>query len=115
MIDPDGPHGEKGEREGIRLLPVGSVVAVAGASVPLAVIGRALRDEEGLVWDYLGVPYPEGLVDAEHSLLFSRDRVERVFFEGLRSSRDDALVDAVEAYLEGARDASWPPERASAR
>lgn len=97
-----------------RLLPVGSVVAVAEAGAPLVVIGRALRDADGLVWDYLGAPYPEGLIDADHSLLFSRDKVEKVYFMGLRSARDDALVKAIDEYLEGSGEMAWPPQNVDA-
>ena len=95
------------------LIPVGSVVALEGAPVPLVVVGRAMRDGGGRVWDYLAVPYPEGVVDPERSLLFQRSEIREVLFEGCRSERDRALAGAIDAYLAGDERASWPPEAAA--
>lgn len=100
---------ERDPREGRGLVPVGSVVSIEGLP-PIVVVGRALRDADGLVWDYLGAPYPEGLASAEGAVLLSRDMVREVLFEGCRSKRDDALAEAIDAYLAGDAGASWPPE-----
>lgn len=97
-------------REVNGLVPVGSVVSIEGVGIPLVVVGRALRDDNNDVWDYLAAPYPEGLTDAEHIVLFSRNKIQDVLFVGCRSSRDDALAVTIDAYLAGDVEVMWPPE-----
>ena len=44
------------------MLPIGSVVKTIGAKRKLMVIGRILTTEENdKIYDYVGVPYPEGV------------------------------------------------------
>ena len=48
------------------LLPIGSVVALQGATRKLLIIGTIVHDEQtNTTYDYIGEPFPEGYIDAE--------------------------------------------------
>ena len=43
------------------LLPIGSVVTLQGTAKKVMIIGiLQMQQESGKLYDYLGVPYPEG-------------------------------------------------------
>ena len=69
------------------LLPIGSVVKVADIPKRLIIIGilqkRADTDE---IFDYLGVPYPEGYVSDAYRYLFNTDQIEEFVFAGFVDS-----------------------------
>jgi hypothetical protein len=70
-----------------RLLPLGTVVRLCGGTHAVMICGLAQRqvggDCDGRVWDYSGVPWPEGAFDPRRSVLFDDSQVEVVFFLGL--------------------------------
>ena len=42
------------------------------------------------MWDYLGAVWPMGVISSDNNLLFNRDQVEEVIFEGYS---DDAEIE----------------------
>lgn len=64
------------------LLSIGSVVELEGATKKLMIIGTTLQDDTGKVYDYIGVPYPEGFIDDETMFLFMHEDIQRVHFIG---------------------------------
>ena len=91
------------------LLPIGSVVMLKGARVPLMVYGRiqkSLGDDS--LWDYLGVVYPEGFIDAEHTFLFDDSQVETLVFLGFQSPRELLLNDRLRRFRNGEEVGEWP-------
>ena len=70
-----------------KYLPVGSVVMLKEATRGVIIIGYAVVEEgENKVWDYLGCAYPIGVINSENNLLFNKDQIEKVVFEGYSDS-----------------------------
>jgi len=66
-----------------QFLPVGSVVTLKGAQKKLTVIGSSVkRNEDDKIYDYIGLPYPEGYIDSETMFLFMAEDIEDVNFLG---------------------------------
>ena len=109
MGDTDGANGARGvvAEAGGRLLPIGSVVRLAGAAHAVMVCGLAQGEvaggEPGRAWDYSGVPWPEGSVSPRGSLLFDDAQVGEVLFLGLRGPAESAFAEAAASALRGAR------------
>ena len=71
------------------LLPVGSVVLLRGANKRLMVAGRIqVRTGDQTVYDYVGLPYPEGLVDTDQLFFFNQDDIERTYFIGFQDPEE---------------------------
>lgn len=69
------------------LLPVGSVITLTEATKKIMIIGTGVkREEDDTLYDYVGVPFPEGYIDSEILLLFMHDDIERVDFLGYVNS-----------------------------
>lgn len=52
--------------ESSRLLPIGSVITLTDAEKKLMVIGTEVeREDDENIYDYVGVPFPEGYIDSE--------------------------------------------------
>lgn len=71
---------------GEKFLPLGSVVMLKGASKRLMVTGfctMAADDESGVMFDYSGCMYPEGVISSDQTALFNHDQIERVYHLGL--------------------------------
>lgn len=70
-------------------LPVGSVVRLKNAKRNVVVIGYSIVEENSIkVWDYMGCPYPVGVVASDQNLLFNRGDIERVIFLGYSDPED---------------------------
>ena len=70
-----------------RILPIGSVVLIDEGTKPLMIFGylqAALQDESDTV-DYIGVPYPEGNMNALMQFGFQMTDIREVLFEGYRT------------------------------
>ena len=66
-----------------QFLPVGSVVSLEGAQKKLLIIGSAVeRENDKNIYDYIGVPYPEGYVDSETMFLFMANDIKEIHFIG---------------------------------
>ena len=71
---------------GEKYLPLGSVVMLKGASKRLMVTGfctMAADDESGVMYDYSGCMYPEGVISSDQTALFNHDQIEKVYHLGL--------------------------------
>ena len=64
------------------LLPNGSVVLLKNAEKRLMICGWYPVTEDGLEFDYLSHPYPEGYIDEDSTLLFNHKEIERIDFIG---------------------------------
>ena len=73
------------------LLPIGSVVALQGATRKLLIIGTIVHDEQtNTTYDYIGEPFPEGYIDAETMFLFQHEDIDSVHFLPPSGSRKGA-------------------------
>ena len=69
------------------MLPIGSVVRTEGAERRLMVIGRIVTtEEEDRIYDYVGVPYPEGVSGSDQMFFFDRGEIEELFFIGFQDT-----------------------------
>ena len=67
------------------MLPIGSVIRTIGAERKLMVIGRVVTTEENdMIYDYVGVPYPEGINDTDKMYFFNRNQIEELLFIGFQ-------------------------------
>lgn len=67
------------------MLPIGSIVRTEGAQRKLMVIGRVVTTEENdTIFDYVGIPYPEGINDTDKMYFFNRDQIEELLFIGFQ-------------------------------
>lgn len=65
------------------LLPIGSVVTLQGTAKKVMIIGiLQMQPDTGRLYDYLGVPYPEGFVSAKKNLVFNHELINDVVFTG---------------------------------
>ena len=89
------------------LLPIGSVIMPKGGSHRLMIIGygqRLVENPEQL-YDYVGCPFPEGFLNAEHNFLFNRDQIERIDHMGHLTEGQMAYAEKIEEALAQARNA----------
>lgn len=88
--------------ERIDYLPLGSVVYLKEGNKKLVIVARGLVAKNGdgfILFDYGGVPYPEGLVD-DKMAYFQQDAISKVVFEGYKDLDDEATVDKINSYVE---------------
>ena len=81
------------------LLPIGSIVKVKNVEQRVMIIGvlqkgRATPKEH---FDYVAVPYPEGLHDMRLNIGFNHDNIEEVIFRGYADKERTAFLAILEA------------------
>ena len=65
------------------LLPIGSVVLLAGAQKKLMICGIGqTKEDSGKTYDYIGVLYPEGNMGDGSQFLFNHADIDEVTFRG---------------------------------
>lgn len=86
------------------LLPVGSVVLLKGGSKKTIIMGimQIKQGEPDKVYDYIGVPYPEGYLGGKSSYLFNNSDILDVIFKGYHNSERDGMLKAIEMIYEQA-------------
>ena len=67
------------------LLPAGSVVLLKDAEKKLMITG-VLMNNNGVRYDYIGVFYPEGYIDAARMFVFNHEDIQKVEFLGYMNS-----------------------------
>ena len=62
------------------LLPVGSIVLLKGGTKKTMIMGVLQTDEEHpeTVYDYMGIPYPEGYMGEESVYLFQHENINDI-------------------------------------
>lgn len=72
------------------LLPVGSIVLLKGGTKKTMIMGVLQTDEEHpeTVYDYMGIPYPEGYMGEESVYLFQHEISMISFFEDMKIQRE---------------------------
>lgn len=86
-----------GAADGAPVLPVGSVVRLQGAEALVMVAGYEPLLDSGWA-DYLGVPYPMGLVQEDAAVAFDASAVDEVVQRGLWDSEAEAGLAAVRRF-----------------
>lgn len=68
------------------LLPIGSVVLLKDATKKLVIIGiLQVNPSENKIYDYLGVPYPEGYVSSDNNFLFNHSDINDIIFLDMKT------------------------------
>lgn len=87
-----------------KLLPVGSVVRLKGGKRKLVIMGILQFDSEkkDKLYDYLGVPYPEGYMGQGSGFLFYHKDIEQFFFRGYEDEEREKMLAVVETMRQAA-------------
>jgi hypothetical protein len=84
-----------------QLYPIGTVVTLKEATKKLMIIGVLTADtSESKIYDYMGIPYPEGYLDAETMFLFMQDDISDVHFLGYINAEHQAFRAALAKDME---------------
>lgn len=87
-----------------KLLPNGSIVLLKGGNKKLMIYGRKqiiLEDgtgelpEEGKMYDYIGVFYPEGYISPEYTFAFNHADIQEVIFTGYTNEEEEEFQEVL--------------------
>ncbi len=89
------------------ILPIGSVVRLKGGERKLMIAGVCQKqlNEDGTLWDYVGVIYPQGYMGAERMYMFNNDQIEVVHALGYQDQEQlefKIKADALQRQMRGA-------------
>ena len=79
---------------GEKFLPLGTVVMLKGASKRLMITGfctMAAEEAEGVMYDYSGCMYPEGVISSDQTALFNHDQIEKICYMGYETPLQQEL------------------------
>lgn len=89
----------------IDILPIGSVVLLKDATKKLMIIGLLqVNSEENRLYDYLGVPFPEGFISNDRNYLFNHGDIEEVCFKGFINNETQELNDFINILYDAAQE-----------
>lgn len=78
-------------------LPVGSVVLLKNAKRKVVIIGYFIVEEDSAkIWDYLGCPYPIGVISSSQNLLFDHSDIEDIYFIGYQDEEGKRFIQELE-------------------
>ncbi len=78
-----------------KYLPVGSIVLLTGGTKRLMITGYCMQTEErpGVIYDYSGCLYPEGVIRSDVTSVFNHDQIERIDFVGFTDEEGKSFTD----------------------
>ena len=88
-------------------LPVGSVVLLEGGKKKTIIMGILQMDAETpeRVYDYLGVPYPEGYLGQGSSYLFDHSDIAQLGFFGYNDAERQGFMQSIDALCQSVKTA----------
>ena len=88
------------------LLPIGSVVLLEKSTKRMMVIGYLQQQADTQqIWDYVGLPYPEGYMGSERTYLFNHGQIERLFSMGYQDEEQFSFSAHLEKAVDELRNA----------
>ena len=70
-----------------KFLPIGSVVLLKDGEKSLVICGYCAKPgEDGSLYDYIGVMYPEGIRSSKEFIFFNHSDLEKVLYTGYESN-----------------------------
>ena len=81
------------------LLPIGSIVTLPDINYRMMIIGIKQLSIDNHEYDYIGVPYPSGLMGADSTLLFNNDEIMEINNIGFQDSERFEFIDQLKEYL----------------
>lgn len=83
------------------ILPIGSVVILKESEKKVMIVGVGqVGSGDNHIWDYAGVLFPEGYVDADTLFLFDNEQIAQVYFLGYQDIEQQNFKTMVEESLE---------------
>lgn len=64
------------------MLPVGTIVILKKGIKPLMISGYLVKDINGKEKDYVGIPYPEGIISKDSLFSFNKEDIDKVIYKG---------------------------------
>jgi hypothetical protein len=78
----------------MKYLPIGSVVQLKNTQKRVMIIGLKQKEvSTGIIWDYSGCFYPEGVIDPEKLFLFNKEQIARLYFVGFQDGEALQLLE----------------------
>lgn len=94
------------------LIPAGSIVLLKNAVKRLMIIGVLQQKQseqiaEGIpaVYDYIGVPYPEGYLGPDSAFLFNHEDIQEIVFTGFEDDERKGFLQILAAVYDSAEQA----------
>lgn len=89
---------------GEKYLPIGTVVMLEGATKRLMITGfcAIADDNKDVMYDYVGVLYPEGTLSSDETALFNHDQIGKVYHMGLIDNEEKMFINQLKFALENA-------------
>lgn len=80
------------------LLPIGSVVLLKEGTKKLMIIGikPVTAEKPDVIYDYIGVLFPEGFLSNEYNFLFNHDDINDVVFIGYNNPEREEFIKVIE-------------------
>ena len=84
-----------------KYLPVGSIVLLNGGTKRLMITGYCMQTEErpGVIYDYSGCLYPEGVIRSDVTSVFNHEQIEKVDFVGFSDDEGKSFTDELKNKL----------------
>ena len=86
-------------------LPVGSVVLLQGGKKKTVIMGILQMNAENpeRVYDYVGVPYPEGYLGQGSSYLFDHSNIAEIVYYGYNDAERQGFVQSINALCDSVK------------
>lgn len=81
------------------LLPIGSIVTLPEINYRMMIFGIKQLGSDNHEYDYIGVPYPSGLMGDDSTLLFNNDEIIEVNNIGFQDSERFQFIEELKEYL----------------
>ena len=67
-----------------KYLPIGSVVMLEKGKKRLMITGFCItpKEQQGKVYDYSGILYPEGMLTSDQTAVFNHDQIDKIYALG---------------------------------
>lgn len=87
------------------LLPIGSVVLIGDSKKKVMIVGCCQKGGSGeaRLWDYTGVIFPEGYLDANKMFLFNNEQISQVYALGYQDAEQIAFKEKADAMMQELR------------
>ncbi len=83
------------------ILPIGTIVTLKNATKRILVIGYYPQEVgSDTVYDYSGVPFPEGLVDSKKILLFNHKQINEINHFSINDEETKKFFEEIEKVKE---------------
>lgn len=86
------------------LLPIGSVVLLKNGKKKIVVAGvmqvKQMDNGETILYDYMGVPYPEGYMNRDTGLLFNHDNIQEIVFKGYADEERENFINVIKMLVD---------------